>query len=157
MQESRRWDGPVLDNHFHLNRNGRYLDAARDFKNAGGTDIVLVHCPDFSAPPTEKQGHIETYSNTVEMAEEVRRKVGLGVRVVLGPHPAAFAHQFAAWMDESGEKGAEKAVENYRDSIDAALEFVHEGKAHAVGEVGRPHWPVDETVWELSNTCFLKQ
>ena len=102
MQESRRWDGPVLDNHFHLNRNGRYLDAARDFKNAGGTDIVLVHCPDFSAPPTEKQGHIETYSNTVEMAEEVRRKVGLGVRVVLGPHPAAFAHQFAAWMDESG-------------------------------------------------------
>ncbi|MBT6527498.1 MAG: hypothetical protein HOM04_03180 [Euryarchaeota archaeon] len=156
MQESRRWDGPVLDNHFHLNRNGRYLDAARDFKNAGGTDIVLVHCPDFSAPPTEKQGHIETYSNTVEMAEEVRRKVGLGVRVVLGPHPAAFAHQFAAWMDESGEKGAEKAVENYRDSIDAALEFVHEGKAHAVGEVGRPHWPVDDTVWELSNTLLLE-
>ncbi|MDB2593708.1 hypothetical protein N9Y28_03315, partial [Euryarchaeota archaeon] len=51
----------------------------------------------------------------------------LGVRVVLGPHPAAFAHQFAAWMEESGEQGAQRAMENYRNSIDAALEFVHEG------------------------------
>ena len=86
MEASKRWDGPVLDNHFHLNRNGRYLDAAHDFKKAGGTDIVLVHCPDFSAPPTEKVGHTETYADTVKMAEEVRKKVGLGVRVVLGPH-----------------------------------------------------------------------
>jgi TatD-related deoxyribonuclease len=156
MQASRRWDGPVLDNHFHLNRNGRYLDAAHDFKKAGGTDIVLVHCPDFSAPPTEKAGHTETYADTVKMAEEVRKKVGLGVRVVLGPHPAAFAHQFAAWMNESGEKGAERAMENYRNSIDAALEFVHEGKAQAIGEVGRPHWPVDYTIWDLSNTLLLE-
>ncbi len=26
------WQGPILDNHFHLNRNGRYLDAAKDSK-----------------------------------------------------------------------------------------------------------------------------
>ena len=37
------WQGPILDNHFHLNRKGRYLDAAKDFKNAGGTSVVLVH------------------------------------------------------------------------------------------------------------------
>ena len=33
----------------------------------------------------------------------------------------------------------------------AALDFVHEGKAHAIGEVGRPHWPVSDEIWELSN------
>ena len=35
---------------FHLNRNGRFLDAAR-FLRVGGTDLVLVHCPDFASPP----------------------------------------------------------------------------------------------------------
>ena len=59
------WQGPILDNHFHLNRNGRYLDAAKDFKNAGGTSVVLVHCPDFSAPPRPNWvtvNHIKTRS-----------------------------------------------------------------------------------------------
>jgi len=156
MEEIVNWTGPILDNHFHLNRSGRFLEAARDFKHAGGTDIVLVHCPDFSAPPTTKKGHTEAYADTVEMAKEVRKEVGLGVRVVLGPHPAAFAHQFTAWLEESGEQGVERAIENYRASIDAALDFVHEGKAHAIGEVGRPHWPVDAQIWELSNTLLLE-
>ena len=156
MQEKAKWTGPILDNHFHLNRNGRFLEAARDFKHAGGTDLVLVHCPDFSGPPTTKKGHTETYADTVKMAEEVRKEIGLGVRVVLGPHPAAFAHQFSAWIEESGEQGAERAMENYRNSIDAALAFVHEGKAHAIGEVGRPHWEVEQRIWDLSNTLLLE-
>ncbi len=146
-----KWNGPILDNHFHLNRNGRYLDAAKDFKNQGGTHLVLVHCPDFSSPPTHIDEHRSTYADTVAMADEVRKNQDLNVRVVLGPHPAAFAHQFIRWMDEDEENGAERACENYRDSIDAALEFLHEGKAHAIGEVGRPHWPVSDEVWDLSN------
>ena len=84
--EGLAWQGPILDNHFHLNRNGRFLDAAKDFKNAGGTSVVLVHCPDFSAPPTTKLGHRESYQKHDNMAESVRKEVGLGVRVVLGPH-----------------------------------------------------------------------
>lgn len=146
-----KWNGPILDNHFHLNRNGRYLDAAKDFKNQGGTHLVLVHCPDFSSPPTHIDEHRSTYADTIAMADEVRKHHELNVRVVLGPHPAAFAHQFIRWMDEDEENGAERACENYRDSIDAALEFLHEGKAHAIGEVGRPHWPVSDEVWNLSN------
>ena len=149
------WQGPILDNHFHLNRNGRYLDAAKDFKNAGGTSVVLVHCPDFSAPPTTKLGHRESYQNTISMAESVRKEVGLGVRVVLGPHPAAFAHQFINWVGEDRNQGREKAMQNYRDSIDEAVKFYHEGKAHAIGEVGRPHWEVSDEIWDLSNELLL--
>lgn len=145
------YDGPILDNHFHLNRRGLFLDAAQAFQRVGGTDIVLVHCPDFSAPPETLQGHHDAYADTVRMAEEVRQQVGLGVRVVLGPHPAAFAHQFQRWVENDGEAGRERAVENYRHSIEAALHFVHEGQAHAIGEVGRPHWPVSEEIWSLSN------
>lgn len=146
-----KWNGPILDNHFHLNRKGRYLDAAKDFKNQGGTHLVLVHCPDFSSPPTHIDEHRSTYADTIAMADEVRDHHGLNVRVVLGPHPAAFAHQFIQWIEEDEEGGAERACENYRDSIDAALEFLHEGKAHAIGEVGRPHWPVSDEIWNLSN------
>ncbi|MEC7178002.1 MAG: TatD family hydrolase [Candidatus Thermoplasmatota archaeon] len=154
--EGLAWQGPILDNHFHLNRNGRFLDAAKDFKNAGGTSVVLVHCPDFSAPPTTKLGHRESYQNTIDMAESVRKEVGLGVRVVLGPHPAAFAHQFIKWVDEDGDFGREKAMQNYRDSIDEAVAFYHEGKAHAIGEVGRPHWEVSDEIWNLSNELLLE-
>ena len=145
------YDGPILDNHFHLNRKGLFLTAANEFKRAGGTHLVLVHCPDFAAPPETLQGHRETYADTLRMAEEVRKEVELGVRVVLGPHPAAFAHQFQRWVDEEGEAGRERAVQNYRHSIEAALHFVHEGQAHAIGEVGRPHWPVSDEIWSLSN------
>ncbi|RZD40078.1 MAG: metal-dependent hydrolase [Methanobacteriota archaeon] len=141
------WKGPILDNHFHLNRNGRYLAAALDFQRVGGTDLVLVHCPDFSAPPTTRQGHLDSYANTVAMADEVRA-LGLGVRVILGPHPAAFAHQF--------ETLGESAEENYWDSIETALQFVHEGLAHGIGEVGRPHWPVSDEIWQTSNRLLLK-
>ena len=48
------------------------------------------------------------------------------------------------------EKGREKAVQNYLDSIDEAAKFYHEGK-HAIGEVGRPHWEVSDEIWDLSN------
>ncbi|MEC7096701.1 MAG: TatD family hydrolase [Candidatus Thermoplasmatota archaeon] len=150
------WQGPILDNHFHLNRNGRYLDAADDFKKAGGTNIVLIHCPDFSAPPTTRDGHKNSYQNTLDMADAVRNKLGIGVRVVLGPHPAAFAHQFIQWVEKDGEHGKQKAIDNYRTSIDEAVKFYHEGKAHAIGEVGRPHWEVSEEIWELSNNLLLE-
>ena len=111
------WQGPILDNHFHLNRNGRYLDAADDFKKAGGTNIVLIHCPDFSAPPTTRDGHKNSYQNTLDMADAVRNELGIGVRVVLGPHPAAFAHQFIQWVEKDGEHGKQKAIDNYRISV----------------------------------------
>ena len=141
------WTGPILDDHFHLNRNGRFLDAARDFLRVGGTDLVLVHCPDFASPPVTRQGHFDSYADTVAMAEEVR-SLGIGVRVILGPHPAAFAHQFESLGD--------RAEENYWDSIETALQFVHEGNAHGIGEVGRPHWKVSDEIWSRSNALLFE-
>ena len=141
------WNGPILDDHFHLNRSGRFLEAAKDFQRVGGTDLVLVHCPDFASPPTSRQGHIDSYQNTINMAEEVK-SLGIGVRVILGPHPAAFAHQFESLGD--------RAEENYWDSIETALNFVHEGKAHGIGEVGRPHWQVTDDIWSRSNALLLE-
>ena len=76
VDAQRPWKGPILDNHFHLNRNGRYLDAAKDFKNVGGTHLVLVHCPDFSSPPTSLSEHKEAYADTIEL-DGVKRQVDM--------------------------------------------------------------------------------
>ena len=48
--------GPIVDNHFHLNRKGLFLSAAEDLKMLADK-IVLVHCPNFSSPPTTSKGH----------------------------------------------------------------------------------------------------
>ena len=49
------YDGPILDNHFHLNQKGRGVEAAKDFQRVGGTHLVLVHCPDFHLLRLQKQ------------------------------------------------------------------------------------------------------
>lgn len=145
------WNGPILDNHFHLNRDGRYIAAAKDFANSGGTDLVLVHCPSFSNLPLSGQNYRESYADTIDMATNVREKLGLKVRVILGPHPAAFARQCIEWKESDGERGVEKAKELYFDSIDIAIEFIEEGIAHGLGEIGRPHWEVSEEILSYCN------
>ena len=82
VDAQRLWKGPILDNHFHLNRKGRFLDAAKDFKNVGGTHLVLVHCPDFASPPTSLKEHRDTYADTIAMAQEVRTEHDLHLSLI---------------------------------------------------------------------------
>jgi predicted urease superfamily metal-dependent hydrolase len=35
----------IFDNHLHLRRDGRFLDAVKEFKKSGGTHIVLCQYP----------------------------------------------------------------------------------------------------------------
>ncbi len=142
--ENGRWTGPILDNHFHLDRGHRFLSAAEDFKRVGGTDLVLVHKPDFMDLPLSVDEWRIAYDGTVSMAEEVKSNLGLSVRVILGPHPASWAHQRQSL-------GSEVAGELYKDAVELAIEYCAEGKSCAVGEVGRPHWKVEEEVWQEAN------
>ena len=48
MFKDGRWIVPILDQHMHLDRNNRYLEAVKEFVIAGGTGINLVHKPNFS-------------------------------------------------------------------------------------------------------------
>jgi len=90
-----RWTGPIWDTHLHLDSSGRGIDAARDFANAGGTHLCLVHKPGFpSNLPESIQAVNEAYIGTLEMAKSVRREIGLDVRVILGPHPVVWRNKF---------------------------------------------------------------
>ena len=140
-----RWTGPILDQHIHLDRSNRFLDAVAEFIGAGGTGIMLVHKPGFSSNlPADLDGYRAAYSETLGMAEEVRAAFGIGVGVVLGPHPVAWEHQ-------AKPLGLERATELHLEAVSLALDHIDAGDAVCLGEVGRPHYPVSDEIWSAAN------
>ncbi|MAS17089.1 MAG: hypothetical protein CMA36_01560 [Euryarchaeota archaeon] len=145
-----KWIGPIFDQHLHLDRNNRFLDAVSDFSKSGGTAIMLVHKPEFSRSlPTDRQGYEKVYSETISMAEEIRRNFDLEVGVVLGPHPVTWENQIA-------NLGLKKSTELHLEAVSLALEHIDSGTANCLGEVGRPHYPVAEEIWEEANEMLLE-
>ena len=140
-----RWTGPILDQHMHLDRSNRFLDAVSEFTLAGGTGIMLVHKPSFSSDlPTDLDGYRGAYSDTLRMAEEVRAAYGIEVGVVLGPHPVAWEHQIEPL-------GLKRATELHIEAVNLALDHIETGDAVCLGEVGRPHYPVSDEIWSAAN------
>ena len=140
-----RWTGPIWDTHLHLDINGRGLTAAQDFANAGGTHLCLVHKPGFPSKLPESLDAVkQAYLGTLNMADAVRREVGIDVRVILGPHPVV-------WEKQIHTLGMEVATQLHIDSVALALEHCAEGDAVALGEVGRPHYPVSDEIWGAAN------
>ena len=140
-----RWTGPILDQHIHLDRSNRFLDAVAEFVGAGGTGIMLVHKPSFSsALPTDLDDYRAAYSGTLGMAEEARDAYEIEVGVILGPHPVTWEHQIEPL-------GLERATELHLDAVNLALEHIDAGDAVCLGEVGRPHYPVSDDTWRAAN------
>ena len=149
MFENGRWIGPILDQHIHLDRNNRFLEAIREFANSGGTGINLVHKPNFSRLPESLSEYRDAYEETLQMAKEIRNQFTISVSVILGPHPVAWEHQIHTI-------GLEKSTTLHLEAIKLALEYISKGDAVCLGEVGRPHYPVDENIWEASNLLLLE-
>ena len=140
-----RWTGPILDQHMHLDRSNRFLDAVSEFTLAGGTGIMLVHKPNFSSDlPTDLDGYRAAYSGTLSMAEEVRTAYGIEVGVVLGPHPVVWEHQIVPL-------GLKRATELHLEAVSLALDHIEAGDAVCLGEVGRPHYRVSDEIWVSAN------
>ena len=150
MLEDGIWKGPILDQHMHLDREHRFLGAISDFVRSGGTGIMLVHKPMFSqALPTDIDGYRSAYSDTLSMADEVRATHGIDVGVVLGPHPVSWEHQIEPL-------GLERSTELHLEAVGLALDHIEAGEANCLGEVGRPHYPVDEMTWESANDLLVE-
>ena len=139
------WNGPIWDTHIHLDLEARGLSAAQDFANVGGTHICLVHKPSFlSGLPKTIDEVDQAYQQTLSLANQVRQKIGLDVRVVLGPHPVV-------WEKQIHTLGIEESTQLHLDSVELALNYCDEGMAVALGEVGRPHYPVSDEIWSAAD------
>ena len=148
-----RWTGPIWDTHLHLDPNGRGIAAARDFANAGGTHLCLVHKPDFHFGLPESISAVkEAYMATLDMAKAVRRETGLDVRVILGPHPVV-------WEKQIHTLGLEASSQLHLDSVALALEYCAEGEKRAfepfVGQEDE-HRYGPETIRDILNNYNLQ-
>ena len=137
----------LFDNHLHLRRDGRFLDAVKDFKKAGGTHFVLCQLPMLDLVIKNKSYKL-CYNETLEMAEEIRKNVELGVFVTVGPYPVDF-------LKLSEKFGRESAIEIMKKGMDEAAKLCEEKKCIGIGEIGRPHFPVDKQIILDSNEILL--
>lgn len=137
----------VFDNHLHLNRAGRFLDAVKDFKKAGGTHFVLCQLPMTHLVIRDKS-YESCYQETLEMAKEIRSKIDIGVFVTVGPYPVDY-------IKLEKKFGREKAIQIMEKGMDIAAALCEEQKCIAIGEIGRPHFPVNEQVLIDSNEILL--
>ncbi len=134
----------IFDNHMHLNPKGRFLGAVDMFLKAGGDTFNLVNLPDNSLG---LEHYYETlYERTVSMARIIREEKEFEPAVTLGPYPLDYFR-----IEQSGKD----PLEEMKAAIDLACRYITEGEAHAIGEIGRPHFEVPGKVLEESNSIIL--
>ena len=133
----------IFDNHLHLRRDGRFLNAIKEFKKSGGTHFVLCQLPMINLVIKDKS-YKSCYQETLKMADEIRSKTDIGVFVTVGPYPVDYLKLLEKF-------GKETTIVIMKKGIDEAAMFCEEQKCIGIGEIGRPHFPVDEEVIEDSN------
>jgi len=135
---------PITDNHMHIDPRARGLEAVKEFKNSGGTHIILVTKPSWSLGINVKkpEDYLAVFDETVDLASKIK---DFDVRAfpVLGVHPAEISRLLER-MDLSEVIGIMKG------GLELAAKYVDKGFAVGI-KSGRPHYPVSDDVWAASN------
>jgi TatD-related deoxyribonuclease len=137
----------IFDNHLHLRRDGRFLDAIKDFKKAGGTHFVLCQLPMTNLVIRDKS-YESCYQETLTMVDEIRSKIDIGVFVTVGPYPVDYIKLLEKFDRET-------AIRIMKKGIDEAAVLCEEKKCIGIGEIGRPHFHVNVQTIEDSNEIIL--
>ncbi|MGN0099054.1 MAG: TatD family hydrolase [Candidatus Methanomethylophilaceae archaeon] len=139
---------PVYDNHIHMSPSGRNVDALREFQAAGGTGLTLVTLPYKEVRISKGEDFARSYEITYSLAEKARECTDLEINIAVGPYPVLMIPLAEAY-------GLERAEEMMMKGMDDAARDVAEGRAVAIGEIGRPHFPVPQEIWDASNRVLL--
>ena len=126
----------------HLRRDGRFIEAVKEFKKEGGSHLNFCPYTDFKEV-IKNESYMKGYEEGIKMAEEVIKKTGVKVFLTVGPYPIDYLRM----KDVVGRK---KAIELMKKGMDEAYKLCIEKKAIAIGEIGRPHFKVDEQSWNDS-------
>ena len=137
----------IFDNHLHLRRNGRFLDAVKEFKKFGGTHFILCQLPMINLVFRDKS-YKACYQETLDMADEIRLNINIGVFVTVGPYPVDYLKLVEKF-------GRESTILIMKKGIDEAVKFCEEQKCIGIGEIGRPHFQVDkQTIYDSNKILF---
>lgn len=135
---------PILDNHIHLQPMGKNYEAVKEFQKEGGTHLIVSHLPHKGHKINKPEDFKIQFDTTLKMAVLAREKTDVKIFVTLGPYPVELL-RFVEHMT------LEEGVKIMMAGMDIAGEYVREGKAIALGEIGRPHFPVSDEIIEASN------
>ncbi|HEV8050751.1 MAG TPA: TatD family hydrolase [Thermoplasmata archaeon] len=140
-------DLPVIDHHCHLSPNGEGVAAARRFRAAGGTHLFLTTQSYSPGPIVDLATYESQFATTERLASEIRTATGVVAYLVVAPYPVDLVRA-------SESIGLPAAAELQRSALDLAGHLVEEGRAVAIGEVGRPHFPVSEAISVAAEEVF---
>jgi TatD-related deoxyribonuclease len=144
-------DDPVLDDHLHLDPvNGRGAEAAADFAAAGGTHLLVCNKPSWSyGVEVDDAAEFRVgYDHTVDVVAAASERLPGRAWPVLGVHPALLSRL----VDRGYDPGT--AVDLMCAGLDVAAEYVADGHGVVALKSGRPHYDVEEAVWEASNAVM---
>ena len=139
---------PVYDNHIHMSPSGRNVDALREYEAAGGTGLTLVTLPHREVPIVCGEDFARSYEVTYGLADRAREATDLEINIAVGPYPILLLSLAEVY-------GLERAEAIMMEGMDLAARDVAEGRACAIGEIGRPHFPVESDIWDASNRILL--
>ena len=135
-----------FDNHLHLRRDGRFLEAVKEFTKAGGTHFVLTQYP-MPEIVIQEKSYKSVYQETLQMAKEIKSHIDVTVFAVVGPYPVDY-------IKLKEKFGRDAAIQLMKKGMDQAAELCETQQCIAIGEIGRPHFPVDAQIIEDSNTIL---
>ncbi len=141
---------PILDDHIHIDpRNGKGIEAVKEFKRSGGTHICLVTKPSWSLGihPVSGKDFRGVFDETLRIAKEITIQTGVVVFPILGVHPAEIT-VLSERMIPSEAAGIMK------EGLSIAAEYVAEGKAIGL-KSGRPHYETTQELADLSNEVLM--
>lgn len=120
------------------------MESIREFERHGGTHVIISHLPYEEISVKSPEDFRTSFDLTISMKDRVNKITGVKAYATVGPYPAEI-------LELEKLYDLERAKEIMLAACDIAAEYVREGKALAIGEVGRPHFPVSTEVWRASN------
>jgi TatD-related deoxyribonuclease len=141
------YDGPILDDHLHLDpEHGRGIDAVEDFARAGGTHMLVVNKPSWMIAeiPEDEAIFQSVFETTIEAVEQATEVLPGRAWPILGVHPALISKLTGRGYTP------DQARDIMQAGLDIAAEYVADGPALGL-KSGRPHYDVGDPVRDASN------
>lgn len=128
------------------------MEAVKDFARSGGTHLLVVNKPSWhlGVEPDVGEDFRPVFEETVSIVEAASEKLPGTAWPVLGVHPTLISRL----VRDRGFAVAD-ACELMMAGLTVAAEFAADGQAVAL-KSGRPHYEVDEAVWDASNAILRR-
>jgi len=142
-------DIPITDNHIHVDPiNGEGPKAvALKFQRSGGRRMIIPNKPSWTI--NAGTDYKKTMDTVLKYADIINQETEVEAYAVVGLHPAELSRLLEAGHDP------ERAEEMIREGLEYAQSLVLEGRAVAIGEVGRPHYPVPAEEMAIHNRLMV--